>query len=491
MNKLDDLLRKQGWKPSEPAQAAAPAGEPAAQGTAEMAATLVSPADVDTVLANVRQALEAHQGPHTTLDLPPAPRDIEDTGLEHNFIADLILKHLYFKSEMRSIDVAETIGLPYGGVTEPVLDALKADRCVEIRGGQSTMSFTWRYVLTGRGAERARDALSRSFYVGKAPVTMADYYTMVTRQTSTVQVGVEEVREAYKDLVVSDDLLRKIGPAVSSNKSIFMYGPPGNGKTSIAERIFRVLSGTLCIPHAIEIDTHVIKLYDPFYHLPVQTDALESVEAIDRNLARYDCRWNLSKRPFVVVGGELTLETLDLIWNESARYYEAPFQLKSNGGILLVDDFGRQVVKPQDLLNRWIVPLEKGCDYLTLHTGKKFEVPFRQLVVFSTNLNPADLVDEAFLRRLRYKIEIPNPSPDTYEAIFRGACERRHIPYDGNAVVYLMEHKYRALGVEPRACHPRDLLDIIVDEANFRRIPPMLTPELLDLAWASYFVTYR
>ncbi|MBI3891900.1 MAG: AAA family ATPase [Candidatus Wallbacteria bacterium] len=405
-------------------------------------------------------------------------------------MADLILKHLYFETELKSIEIAERIGLPFGGVTEPLLSALKADRSVEIRGGESTMSFSWRYVLTSRGSDRAKDALSRSFYVGKAPVSMYDYYTMVTAQAIQVDVGVEQVREAYQDLIVTEDLLRKIGPAVSSNKSIFMYGPPGNGKTSIAERIFRVLSGTLCVPYAVEIDGHVIKLYDPFYHQPLKQDEPQSLEAKDRTLSRYDCRWNLSRRPFVVVGGELTLETLDLIWNDSARYYEAPFQLKSNGGILLIDDFGRQVIKPQDLLNRWIVPLEKGIDYLTLHTGKKFEVPFRQLVVFSTNLNPADLVDEAFLRRLRYKIEIPNPTPEQFVAIFQAVCQHKGVAYDEATLAYLM-HKYDKLGVEPRSCHPRDLIDIIMDEARFRGIGAQLSPDNIDLAWASYFVTYK
>ncbi len=484
VDKLDELLRRQVRR----ADGDTP-GAPGGLGANQAPTTAAQSPGAQTILTKARQPA---QEPHSPLSgqLPPAPRDIESTGLSATYLADLILKHLYFENELKSIEIADRIGLPFGGVTEPLLAALKADRSVEIRGGESTMSYSWRYVLTGRGAERAKDALARSFYVGKAPVSMYDYYTMVAAQAVQAEVSVDQVRQAYSDLIVTEDLLKKIGPAVSSNKSIFMYGPPGNGKTSIAERIFRVLGGTLCIPHAVEVDGHVIKLYDPFYHLPVQDDEPQSLEARDRKLSRYDCRWNLSRRPFVVVGGELTLETLDLIWNDSARYYEAPFQLKSNGGILLIDDFGRQVIKPQDLLNRWIVPLEKGVDYLTLHTGKKFEVPFRQLVVFSTNLNPADLVDEAFLRRLRYKIEIPNPTPEQFVGIFHAVCLNKGVAYDEPTMVYLMQ-KYDQLNVDPRSCHPRDLIDIIIDEARFRGERAQLSPALIDLAWSSYFVTYK
>lgn len=498
VDKLDELLKRQIRKatsstssgPSQPAQAepVPPSAAPAVAGEGGQPPQ-VSSGDIRQVLRNA-QSIIATPSVSMQYELPPAPKDLEDTGLTAGFLSDLILKHLYFENELKSIDVAQRLGLPFGGVTEPILDFLKADRSIEIRGGTSTMSFTWRYVLSGKGVERAKDALNRSYYVGKAPVSMSDYTTMVNLQAHAKQASYEEVKEAYADLIVTEDLLKKVGPAVSSNKSIFMYGPPGNGKTSIAERIFKVLGGSISVPTAIEVDGHVIKLHDPFYHLPIATKEPDSVEAMDKRLARYDCRWNLSARPFVVVGGELTLETLDLIWNDSARFYEAPFQLKSNGGILLIDDFGRQVVKPQDLLNRWIVPLEKGVDYLTLHTGKKFEVPFKQLVVFSTNLNPADLVDDAFLRRLRYKIEIPNPDFAQYEAIFRKVSAAKGVQFTEDALRYLMTEKYGKLNRDPRSCHPRDLLDIIIDEAKFRGVAPALSNELIDYAWSSYFVSY-
>ncbi len=419
--------------------------------------------------------------PASQAPLPPEPQSIEQTGLTLGALSDLALKTLYLRGQMTAAEIAASLGLPLPNVTDKVLEFLKSEHLVEIRGGAGISSATYEYVVVDRGSEKAQEALARSQYVGRAPVPLATYVASVKAQSiANVQVTEEELAKAFAHLVIPRTTLSQLGPAFNSGKSIFLFGPPGNGKTTIAEVLVTLLRGEMVIPYAVDIDQQVIKVFDPVYHRV-------SIDPIVAERLRFDHRWVVSKRPVVITGGELTLETLDLIFDEVSKFYEAPFQMKANGGIFLVDDFGRQRVSPRDLLNRWIVPLEKRVDYLTLHTGKKVEIPFDMLILFSTNLDPSDLVDEAFLRRIRYKIGIESPTVEQYEEIFRRLCQRKGIEYKAEALSQVLAY-YRKKNIGMRSCHPRDIIEQLIDTARFLGKPPSLTSDLLELACESYFV---
>lgn len=417
----------------------------------------------------------------------PAPQNVAETGLPASFIQDLALKIIYFAGEIQAHAVAEEMRLPHTNLVENALSFLVKEEFCQITGATGYSERAYKYTTTGKGSNKAQELLARSQYAGPAPIPLAVYNDAMRRQGITgISVDRSGIGAAFGDIVITDTMLRRVGPAVNSARSIFLYGPPGNGKTTIAERMSRLLGGNIYIPHAVYADGQIIRVYDQINHKAVSENAPPRGAAPEA--ARRDMRWVMCKRPFIIVGGELTLETLDLIYDPISRTYEAPFQMKANGGMFLIDDFGRQQMRPQDLLNRWIVPLEKRYDYLTLQTGKKIEIPFDELIVFSTNLDPRDLMDEAFLRRIRYKIPVLNPSWEDFRTIFQRNCSQRGIPYDEEMFKYLVLEHYVKVKREPKSVHPRDLLDQLMDIARYMQKEPRLEKELLDAAVDAYFV---
>ena len=424
---------------------------------------------------------------------PPIPESVGDTGLSEEFIVDLLIKTLYVQGARTGQQLTAAVRLPFAFVDDRLL-SLQQRRLVEVRGTTGPNRGGYLFDLTGEGRDRAREALASSQYVGPAPVPLAQYRTWVEKQSiRNVHVTREVVRTGFQNMVLSDAVHDVLGPSINSAKSLFLYGAPGNGKTMIAETISHMLGGDIFVPFAVEIEGQIMVVFDPVYHHPVEVldPVEEDGEAVTgwlKSPPSYDQRYAKVRRPVVLTGGELTLEQLDLQYDNYSKMYQAPFQLKANGGVLILDDFGRQRVPPKDLLNRWIVPLEKRIDFLTLHTGGKFPVPFDCLLIMATNLEPAQLVEEAFMRRIHYKIQIQGPRPEQYAEIFFRCCAERGIEYDQQAVNHIYREWYERRGIHPRACHPRDILDHLVDIARFYEGTAMLDPDLVDRACRSYFL---
>jgi hypothetical protein len=408
---------------------------------------------------------------------PPIPEELADTGIAEGFLCDLALKHVAMLPEPTTSAVAQRLNLPRT-LTEEILQKLYREKLIEVRV-QAAVGST-RYAMLDHGWDRLTRLLQVCGYVGPAPVSLNDYAHMMRLQSiPSNPASIDTVRSAFHDLVLPDSLLQTLGCVINSRRSLFLTGLPGTGKTAVAERINGALAGAIWIPYAIEIDGQIIRVFDTHCHQPAHEDYTP---------AEFDKRWVLIERPIVIVGGELTLENADLTWSEAAKFYEAPFQMKSNGGTLVIDDFGRQRVAPQDLLNRWIVPLERRVDYLALHTGKKIEVPFEQLVVFSTNLEEKDLADQAFLRRMGYRARVEPPTPAAYLEIFKRQAYNRGIECDSSVLGHILT-KYRVEHRQMKGCEPRDILDRATDICMFESLKLELTTEIVDIAWRNYFGT--
>ncbi|GIW82441.1 MAG: ATPase AAA [Gemmatales bacterium] len=431
-------------------------------------------------------------------EAPSAPETLQEAGLSLGFMNDMILRSLYTMGAMLGMDLARLLKLPFKVIEEP-LNFLKQEKCLEVTGGDLIGRVSYRYNLTDLGRKRAQDAMELCGYVGPAPVPLEDYVEQCYRQAVTgINCTPEALRAALSHLVLKDELFNAIGPAVISGKSVFIYGPPGNGKTSIAYAVGDFMTsagGEIYVPYAFLAENSIVTVFDQSIHQVSEEGAGECIEDNEATIRRLlntgtvDERWVRVRRPVVITGGELHLGMLDLRHNTEANFYQAPLHVKANGGVFLIDDFGRQLVSPKELLNRWILPLENRHDYLTTASGKKFEVPFEQLIIFSTNLDPRDLVDDAFLRRIRHKVEVNAPTRDVYERIFNMNAKRLGMNPCPEAIDYLYE-RYYSTSRSPRASDCRDLLEIVQSICRFRRQHVQLTRELIAEAAASFICEF-
>lgn len=424
--------------------------------------------------------------------VPRAPAKWEDLGLPLPFIFDMILRTIYNRGQLTGGEIAQDLRVPFGTIAQP-LQLMRKQTLIDIigqKGSSGDASFVYE-IKPPKGSAAVQDALAKTSYTGPAPVPFADYVEAVMAQSIKKLIVTRlSIQRAFEDLVITDAVFNEIGPAMNSGASIFFFGFPGNGKTSVAERITRLMGDAVFVPHAVEANGQVIKVYDPILHTELKDGPdLDGVDSLLFKPAGHDARFVKVKRPTIVVGGELIMPMLDLKYNDVGKFYEAPLQMKANGGIFMIDDFGRQMVRPMDLLNRWIVPLEKRYDYLTTVAGTKIEVPFDQLLIFSTNLDPTQLADEAFLRRIKFKIEIRDPDEVQYRKIWELVCKGKRLEYDENGINYLIEKWYRPTSRPFRMCQPRDLLEQMTSIAKYNMERVNFSPDLIDAAAETYFIS--
>lgn len=431
-------------------------------------------------------------------EAPSSPENLKEAGINMALLNEMILRMLLTRGTMLGLELARSLCLPFK-VLEDSINFLKQQHCIEVAGGDLIGQVSYRFNLTDQGRNRAKSAFETCAYVGPCPVPLEDYVEQTYRQAVTgIHCVPETLKSCFSHLVIPDELFLAIGPAVVSGRSIFIYGPPGNGKTAVANSIGDFMNrcgGEIYVPYAFQSEGHVVTVFDPTVHQVVEDrgdERLDDNEATIRRLLNtnaVDSRWVRVRRPVIVTGGELNLSMLDLKYSSDANFYQAPLHLKSNGGVFLIDDFGRQLVSPRELLNRWIVPLENRHDYLTLASGKKLEIPFEQLIIFSTNLDPKDLVDDAFLRRIRHKVGINAPTRETYEKIFVANCKRLGMNTCPEAIDYMYE-QYYSKGRNPRASDCRDLLEIVQSICRFRRQPVKLSVQMMAEAALTFIAEF-
>lgn len=418
---------------------------------------------------------------------PPPPKRLEDMKLPIVMMRDILLKTMFRKNVDMVSDVAKAICLPTA-VTQELVDMAREQRLLEATGTLNANSGNeMGYQLTDAGKARALDALAQSEYFGAMPVPLEVYREQIKRQSiRNIQISRDQLTNAMGHLILPPTLLSELGPAVSSGRSILMYGPPGNGKSSISNGIRDAMGDKVYVPHAIEYAGQVITVYDPIVHSAAEGDTQDAGSL--RRTARFDSRYVKCDRPTVITGGELSLSMLDLVYNPTARTYQAPLQLKSTGGIFIVDDLGRQEEPPQSLVNRWIVPLEESKDILALQSGEKFEVPFDTLVIFSTNFHPNEIFDQAALRRIFYKIKIDGPSQENFLKIFALVAKKKGMPLNEGALIHLLKNKYPTIDNIYANYQPVFLIDQMISICEFEGIPYQMSPELIDRAWGNMFV---
>lgn len=425
------------------------------------------------------------------LPTPTAPDTLSETGIAESTIEQLMLKQLYFKGEAMGRDLSNSLGFKYS-VIEGLIDNMKRNHLIVAKRSMGMGNMSTVFVLSEAGRKLAQQYLDINTYAGAAPVSIEEYCELVKLQRlEPGWLTREALDQAYRHMVVSDEILSQIGPAVNSGKSFLIYGQPGNGKTFLAEALFNINTTPIYIPYAIECQGQIIQVYDPLYHQPLDNpaDGLSIMATAVSDNFGHDRRYFRSKRPFITTGGELTLQHLDLSFNPASKIYDAPFQIKANNGIYLIDDFGRQKVTPSEVLNRWIVPMERKIDYLNFQQGGKITVPFECFLVFSTNLNPEQLGDEAFLRRIQYKMFLKSPGEAEFAEIFEQFCKKVEIPFSSNLVGKFLTKYYRSGKKKMRRCHPRDVITHAVDHIKFEKRTWELTEEVLDHAFASCFTT--
>ena len=425
-----------------------------------------------------------------------APATAEATGLDFGLLLDLCLKTIYFAGRPSARLIGSRMALPFS-VVEELLKFLRRQEYAEIVASAGPGEAEYQYALTSRGTTKTQEVLEKSQYVGPAPVPFDVYVELTNRQSvRDLDVDADGVAEAMRGLVLAPQTLTQLGTAVSSGRSIFIYGDPGNGKSTIAAAIGSLLPGKVLVPHAVEVHGQVMRVFDPRIHRPVEDPAAVSNVAglrpdgsvLATDPQRDDMRWLLCRRPVVITGGELTLADLEPHYSLAGKFYIAPLQVKANNGLFVADDFGRQIIRPDELLNRWMLPMERGIDHLTLQTGETFEVPFDVLLVFATNLSPSRLGDEAFFRRIQHKVRIPDPDERAFRKILREVASKVAIPYSDEAATYLIDSYYRAQPRPFRGVHPRDIFNLIRDMSRFQRRAPEFAAEWIDLACSSYFV---
>jgi hypothetical protein len=419
---------------------------------------------------------------------PPAPRSLEATGLPVVVMRDILLKTMFRRNVEQVSELARVLSLT-AQVTQELVDLCRTQRLVEATGTlHANSGGEMGYQLSDAGKARALDALAQSEYYGAMPVPLADYAEQVKRQSiRNIQMTRDQLQGAMGHLILPPTLIGQLGPAVGSGRSILMYGPPGNGKSSISNGIRDALGDNIFVPRAIYYSGQVITVYDPIVHT-IAEELEDDPTRLRRTSNRYDRRYVLCERPTVITGGELSLDMLDLVYNATSRTYQAPLQLKSTGGVFIVDDLGRQKEPPQALINRWIVPLEESKDILALQSGEKFEVPFDTLVIFSTNFHPNEIFDKAALRRIFFKIKIDGPSQQDFLKIFALVAKKKQMPLSEDAVVHLMRSKYPTIDNVYANYQPVFLIDQMISICEFEGIPYQMTPELIDRAWANMFV---